>query len=375
MKIFHIITGLKVGGAEMMLLKLLERRSPKVKAKVISLTHTDSIGKRINDLGIPVVALEMRPGTLNPFALLGLVRLLQKERPDIIHTWMYHADLLGGLAARWAGIPSIIWNIRSSDLSRERNKATTRLVVALCAKLSVLIPNRIQCCSNVAKDIHLSWGYDRDKFIITPNGFDLERFVPDSHARLAVRQELAVGVDTPLVGLIARFDPQKNHSGFFEAAGYLHKKRPDVHFLLAGDKIDTKNPAIIAAIERAGVSDVTHLLGLREDIPRIMASLDVLASSSYGEAFPNVLGEAMACGVPCAVTDVGDSAYIVGNTGKVVGSGDMKALAEALESFLDLPSEEREQIGQQARHRIQENFDISRVVKLYEALYEEVYAS
>ncbi len=370
-KLTFIITGLNTGGAEMMLLKLLERLSPEFNPQVISLTDIGAIGERIQALGIPVIALGMSPTVPNPLAFLKLVKLLKQSQPDIVHTWMYHADLLGGIAARMAGESRIIWNIRQSDLSKEKSKATTLLVAGLCARLSSIIPHRIQSCSVVAKDIHISSGYAPDKFIVTPNGFDLERFQPNPNFRESVRQELGLAANTPLVGVIARFDPQKNHAGFFVAAGYLHQKRPDAHFLLAGSGIDRENSLLMQAIDKAQVSHVTHLLGLRQDIPQIMASLDVLVSpSSYGEGFPNVLGEAMGCGVPCVVTDVGDSADIVGDTGKVVGRDDMIGLAEAVEYLLSLPSPQRLTLGEQAHHRIQENFEINHVVSLYESLYK-----
>lgn len=369
-----IITGLNTGGAEMMLLKMLERlSSTKFSPRVISLTDIGSIGQRIQSLGIPVTALGMQRGIPDPLALLRLVDILQRSKPDIVHTWMYHADLLGGIAARIAGIPAIIWNIRHSDLSKEKNKATTLWVARLCARLSHIIPNCIQCCSIVARDVHIKLGYAANKFTVTPNGFDLENFQPNPQARESVRQELRISADTLLVGLIARFDPQKNHTGFFEAAGYLHQKRPDVHFLLAGRNINTSNEVLMKAIHKAKVNHVTHLLGFREDIPRLMASLDLLASSSHGEGFPNVLGEAMACEVPCVVTDVGDSAYIVGNTGKFVASNDMIGLAKALETLLQLSTKERSQLGQQARLRIAENFEINEVVNLYQSLYEKLH--
>ncbi|MEA5527543.1 glycosyltransferase family 4 protein [Nodularia spumigena] len=373
-KLTLIITGLNTGGAEMMLLKLIERLSPEFTPQVISLTDIGAIGERIQSLGIPVTALGMSRTIPNPLALLKLVKLLKHSQPDIVHTWMYHADLLGGLAARMAGVSKVIWNIRHSDLSKEKSKATTRLVAAFCAKISHSVPDRILSCSQVGQKIHINIGYMADKFVVIANGSDLERFQPNPNFRESVRQELGIAADTPLVGVIARFDPQKNHTGFFTAAGYLHQKRPDVHFLLAGSGIDTDNSVLMRAIDKAQVSHVTHLLGLRQDIPRLMASLDVLVSpSSYGEGFPNVLGEAMGCGVPCVVTDVGDSAYIVGDTGKVVAPDDMIGLAEAIDSLLSLPSSQRLTLGEQARHRIQENFEINHVVSLYESLYQEVY--
>ena len=371
-----IITGLNTGGAEMMMLKLLEHLPVQFSVQVISLTNIGPIGQRIQSLGIPVTALEMPRSIPSPTALLRLVRLLKRNKPDIVHTWMYHADLLGGLAARLAEVPIVVWNIRHSDFSKETTKITTRLVAALCARLSKTIPDCIQCCSSVARDIHAGLGYAPSKFVVIPNGFDLDHFQPNPQDRESVRQELEINADTPLVGLVARFDPQKNHLGFFEAVSYLHQKRPDVHFLLAGRGIDNANDVLMEAIHQAKVSHVTHFLGLRDDIPRLMASLDVLVSAStHGEAFPNVLGEAMACGVPCVVTDVGDSAYIVGDTGKVVAPDDMAGLAIALDNLLSLPTEERFKLGRQARLQIAENFEIGKVVNLYQSLYEELYSA
>lgn len=370
-KIAFIITGLNTGGAEMMLFKLLERLSPEFTPQVISLTDIGAIGQRIQSLGIPVFHLGMNGKLPNPLALIHLIGILKRIKPNIVSTWMYHADFLGGLAARMAGLSKVIWSIHCSQLDIT-SKLTTRLLVKVCARLSGIVPEQIHSCSLVARDIHISSGYDRTKFLVIPNGFDTTKFRPNPLAKDSVRQELGISCDTPLVGMLARFDPQKNHIGFVEAAGYLHEKRPDVHFLLAGADIDDHNLILSKAIKKAKINDVTHLLGSRQDIYRIMSSLDVLASSSYGEAFPNVIGEAMSCGVPCAVTDVGDSAYIVGDTGKVVFSGNMIGLADAMDSLLSLSSFDRAKLGEKARYRIEENFEISHIVNLYESAYRKL---
>lgn len=374
MKLVLIITGLSTGGAEMMLLKLLERfDAARFSPHVISLTSLGEIGPRIEALGISVEALGMRPGMIpNPITFAYLVRRLKALKPDVVHTWMYHADLVGGLAARMARVPAIAWNIRHSNLSRDQTRWSTRTVAQLCAKLSRWLPNRIVCNSQTARDIHIGIGYDPDRFMILPNGFDLSRFYPDLASRHALRLELGLSDHTPLIGLIARFDPQKNHQGFFEAASQLHQQRPDVHFLLAGSGIADSNSMIREWVQRYGIAEVTHFLGLRQDIPRLTAALDIASSSSYGEAFPNVIGEAMACGVPCVVTDVGDSAYIVGDTGRVVPPGDMSGLAAAWEQLLALPDRERHALGERARARIAEQFEIGAVVNRYEAFYEEL---
>jgi glycosyltransferase involved in cell wall biosynthesis len=369
-KLVIVITGLNTGGAEMMLLKILERIDrQRFSIQVISLTNSGGVGPRIEALGIPVDALGMTPGVPNPFAVLRLAWRLRKFRPDMVHTMMYHANLLGGVAAMLAGVRAISWGIHHCDLSRQGNKRATLAVVAICATLSRWVPNVILNCSEVSRRVHIEHGYSAERMVVVPNGFDVSRFRPDAIARVAVRRELGLAVNTPLVGLIGRFDPQKNHAGFFDAVGMLHRRLPNVRFVLAGNGIGTENNELMGMIEAAGVISVTHLLGLRSDIPRLMAALDVLASSSIGEAFPNVLGEAMASGVPCAVTDVGDSAYIVGDTGRVVASRDMAGLAAALESLLILAPVEWEALGLQARARVVENFEIGSVVRLYEKFY------
>ena len=375
-RVLYIITGLSTGGAEMMLLKVLERLDrQRFSPHVISLTSLGDLAPRIVALGIPVEAMGMRPSITGWLNFFRLVRLLKRLHPDVVHTWMYHADLLGGLAARLAGISAVGWCIRNSNLDKDKTKFLTRAVVGLCALISKWVPSRILSCSEKARQVHVAHGYAAEKMVVVPNGFDLTRFKPDNDARHRIRAELGITEQTPLVGLIGRFDPQKNHAGFFEAAVVLHREMPQVHFVLIGNGIDINNAALMQAITHAGVLANTHLLGLRNDIPELMAALDVLASSSYGEAFPNVLGEAMACGVPCAVTDVGDSAYIVGDTGRVVASGDMHGLAAALGDLLALPLPEKAALSERARARVAEHFEIGGVVRRYEKFYESLLAN
>ncbi len=358
-----------------MLLKLLERLDRnRFAPHVISLTTLGEIGPRIAALGIPVEAMDMKPGLPSPLGFLRLMRQIRRVKPDVVHTWLYHADLLGGLAARLAGVSAIGWCIRNSNLDKDKTKLSTRAVVRLCASISSWVPSQILSCSEAARQIHVALGYAAEKMRVVPNGFDLARFKQDGDARSAVRAELGIADSTPLVGLIGRFDPQKNHAGFFEAAGILSRQMPHVHFVLAGRGIEQNNAVLMQPINKAGVLANTHLLGLRDDVPRLMAALDVLASSSYGEAFPNVLGEAMACGVSCAVTDVGDSAYIVGDTGRVVASSDMRGLAAALEDLLALSPPEKVTLGERARARVAAHFEIGRVVQQYENFYEALLA-
>lgn len=369
-RVVLIITGLGTGGAEMMLLKMLQcmdrmRFTP----HVISLTDKAEIGARIESLGIEVEALGMRPGAFSVKRWLRLVARLRALKPDLVHTWMYHADLLGGVAARVAGIPAVAWGLHNSNLDPDKSKRSTRIVMRGCALLSGRIPLRILSCSERARRIHVEAGYCSSKIVVVPNGFDLQRFQPNDEMRVSVRDELGLPRTSLLVGLIARDDPQKNHAGFIRAAALVHEALPDVQFVMAGAGIDATNATLRRAIDDAGLLEVVHMLGRRDDIPRIMASLDVVASSSHSEAFPNVLGEAMACGIPCVVTDAGDSAAIVGDTGRVVPVGDMAAFGRELLALISMPSADRRVLGFKARERVREHFEIGHVVRQYENFY------
>jgi glycosyltransferase involved in cell wall biosynthesis len=367
--IVFIITGLNTGGAETTLLKLIARLDRKrFNPRIISLTKRGDLSPKFIALDISVTEINLK----NPFNFFVLIALLRKIKPNIVHTWMYHADLLGALAARFAGVKKIAWCIRNSNLDKDKTKLSTRLVVKICAFLSKRLPSAIVSCSQAARAIHEDLGYDRAKMREIPNGFDLDAFKIDPDARAKIRAELGVNDKTPLIGLIARFDPQKNHLGFIEAAGMIRGAVPEARFVLVGKGIDSKNAAILEAIEANKIAAQTYLLGKRDDIPAICAALDVYASSSYGEAFPNVLGEALACGVPCAATDAGDSAYIVGDAGKIVKIGDMQGLSKAVLELLALSESDRREISQKARDRVIKNFEIGDMVKRYELFYKEL---
>lgn len=370
-----VITGLNIGGAEMMLLMMLRHLDRKRFApSVISLGGIGKIGQRIAEAGVPVTALNLRPGLP---ALLGIVRLaslLRRNRPDLVHTWMYHADLVGGVAAHLAGIRALAWGIRHTDLSVSANKWTTLAVVKACALLSPWLPDRVTVNSEAARKAHVSAGYVANKMVVIPNGFDLSRFVRNASARGVLREILGVDATALLVGMIGRYHAQKNHLGFVSAMAAVHALRPKVHFVLVGAGVDDRNAQLVKAIRVAGLESVVHLLGPRDDIPQLMAGLDVLALPSVGEAFPNVVGEAMACEVPCAVCNVGDSAWIVGDCGRVVAADDMYDLARAIIGLLDLPANERAALGIRARERVALLFEIGAVARQYENFYEAVAA-
>jgi glycosyltransferase involved in cell wall biosynthesis len=368
-RVTHVITGLRTGGAEFVLYRLLSAIDrEQFSCRVISLGREEPLGKLIDGLKIPVNYLGMNPGLPDPCALVRLSSWLRRDPPHVVQTWLYHADLLGGLAARLNRIP-VVWGIHNSALSPGSIKKSTLWVVRMSMLLSHSIPDRIISCSQQARDVHVALGYDAKKFSVIPNGFDLNQFHPDPSARLSLCRDLGLDNSALLVGLVARFDPLKDHNNFIEAASLLHDRQPLAQFILCGDGITWDNDALTGRIDLAGLRPVFHLLGRRQDIPTIMPGLDVLVSSSFGEAFPNVLGEAMACGVPCVATDVGDSRFMIADTGRIVPPREPQILAEAVSELLDLPQAERMALGQKARQRVQELFSLPSMVQSYQDLY------
>jgi glycosyltransferase involved in cell wall biosynthesis len=371
--ILWLISGLEYGGAEMMLYKLLSHMDrSRFTSQVVSMTDLGPFSRKIQELGVPLWSLKMRRGIPNPMGIVRLAHWLRQAKPDVIQTWMYHADLIGGLAAKLAGGIPVAWGIRQSNLSNHGNRRLTIYTKTMCAQVSNWLPTRIVCCSEASQRLHTALGYASQKMVVIPNGFDLSAFKADLIARKSVRAELRIPADAPLIGLVGRFDPQKDHRNFVCAAALLHHSRPDVHFLLCGDDVTWENARLRGWIEKAGIRKQCVLLGRRDDMPRLTAALDIASLSSFGEGFPNVIGEAMACGVPCVVTDVGDCALIVGQTGRVVPPQNEKELANALGELVRLGREGRSQLGAAARRRILEYFNLPDIVGRYESLYQEI---
>ncbi|MBF0309712.1 MAG: glycosyltransferase [Magnetococcales bacterium] len=372
-KVVHLITGLQGGGAETMLARLLGRMDRTgFQNTVISLLGEGVIGKRLLDDGIPVHHLSGSQGGGKASWVFKLAGLLRALRPDLIQTWMYHADLFGSLGSRVLPDVPLIWGIHNSNLDPASSRLSTRLIVKGLARLSGWIPDRIVSCSEVARDLHVALGYPQEKMVVIPNGFDVGAFAPDPQARLSLRQELGLSGDALLIGRIGRAHPQKDNANFLKAALLVVRRYPQVHFLLCGDGLTRTNPEVGGLVSLHGLENRCHLLGRREDLPRVNAALDIACSSSaFGEAFPLVLGEAMACGVPCVTTDVGDSAALVRETGLVVPPRDEVKLSEALISLIEQGPEGRAKLGWEARERIKSHYSLPVVVSRYEKLYRE----
>jgi len=371
-KIAHIITDLDVGGAEMMLYKLVSRLDQQLFMNmVISLKPTGPLGAKIRSLGIPVFDLGMRKGIISPMGFLRVAKLILSWKPTIIQTWLYHADLIGFLMAKVTGAGKVVWNIRCSNMDLQHYPRLTNWTIKLCAMLSPF-PETVITNSYSAKKYHKGLGYNPKKFVVIPNGFDVDIFSSATEARGRLRSQLGVEKDSMLVGLVARYDPMKDHRTFLKAAGKIVERASHVHFVLAGDGIEYKNKELSLLIDKPELKHHVHLLGQRDNISVIVAALDIACSSSYGEGFSNAIGEAMACGVPCVVTDVGDSARIVGETGKVVPPKTPDALANAMIELLALPFEERQALGKAARERIRKHYSLKKIVRDYEKVYSRI---
>ena len=373
MKVVHVITGLGRGGAESVLLQLCSAsQGSELQHTVISLTDRgdmasglEAAGVRVIDLGIdsPLSAL------LAVWRLRGILRALD---PDVVQTWMYHADLLGGIAARLAGIRALVWGIRSTVTDSQSIKRSTRVLIRVCAWLSRGMPVRIVVCAHDSADSHARAGYRRDKMVIIQNGVDTARFrdviVPP--ADWIDANELQS--DRALLGTVARFTPQKDHENLLKALGILAGQGEPFLCVLVGQSMDAGNEMLGRWINENGLDEHIVLMGLRRDIPEVMHALDIHVLSSVVEGFPNVLAEAMACGTPCVSTDAGDARYIVADKGWLVPRSDPDALAQALHEALAERRESPEVWHNRrlaCRKHIQEEFSLHRMVDNYAALW------
>lgn len=371
-RVAHLITDLSVGGAEMMLLRLVEKMDERsFSSLVISLTDIGPVGESIRKLGIPVEALGMQFGRPSPIAIAKLVGLLRSFGPQVVQSWLYHSDLLATLATGLSRKPGLLWNLRCSDMDLTRYSRLTRWVVGACARLSH-VPDVVVSNSDAGRRYHTGLGYRPKRWEVIPNGFDLDRFRPDLVARARLRAELGVPAEALLVGLVARHDPMKDHETFLRAAAQLRRSHSEVHFVLCGTRVTMENPALSGWVRDLGLEGAAHLLGERHDVPVLTAALDIACSSSISEGFPTAVGEAMACGVPCVVTDAGDSAALLGDAGRVVPARDPASLAKAIDGLVALGPPGRGEMGVLGRDRIERRYSLPAVVSRYEKLYREI---
>lgn len=375
LRVLHVITGLGQGGAESVLWRLATYPDQAVEHVVVSLTDDGVYGERLRAAGVAVHTLGMPRGRITLGGFMALRRLIAQTKPQAVQTWMYHADLIGGVAARLAGVRAIAWGIRNSGAHLERSSRSARMVLRACAALSGVLPRAIVCAAQNAAERHAAKGYRRDRMVVISNGYDLSRYAPDPAARERVRAQWGLAGDVPVIGCVARWDPLKDHANLLRAVAALVRDGRDagLRCVLVGRGMTADNPDLMALVDKLNLRDRLVLAGPSDDVPAVMNGLDLHVLSSCAEGFPNVVAEAMACGIYCVATDVGDAAYIIGETGVVVPPEQPEALARGIEAGLrEVASRGQGRAGEAGRARVLENFDLARMVQSYIAVWRRI---
>ena len=334
---------------------------------VISLTDLGFHGPILQKQGVSVYEMGMRSPKDFLRSAWRLIFLLRKIKPEILQTWMVHADLIGGTAARLAGIKHVIWGVHSTDYSVESR--STQVLRWLCSPLSYLIPSKVVCVAQSSLNASVDAGYAAQKMIVINNGFDVEALRQQRNPVGAIRAMAGIAPDELIIGCLGRFNPAKDHANFVKAAGLLAAKYPKSRFLMVGRNLDAANIALRSLISATGYENRFILLGERADAAACIDAMDVFVLSSCTEAFPMVLGEAMALGIPCVTTNVGDSALLLGDAGELVPPRDSLALAAAVSRILDLTAVERKALGHKGSKRVEECFTMLAALERFDELY------
>jgi glycosyltransferase involved in cell wall biosynthesis len=367
MNVIHIITGLDDGGAEAVLYRLcLSDKS--YNHIVVSLMDEGKYGPLLVDKDIKVYCLNMKRGRVSLAGLLKLYKIIRKINPYVVQTWMYHANLIGGVVSRLVGIKNVVWGIHHTNLIKGESKLSTIILGKICAFLSHFIPQNIIYCAHKSKRVHEELGYSMGKAFVIGNGYNINQFFTDNYIRDTFRSKFKVSNEVNLLGMVGRYDPLKDHLNLIMALPRIIKAGYNIKLILVGKDLDVNNQTLLNQIQENELLDKILLLGQRNDILAVMNALDLHLLSSSSEAFPNVLPEAMACGTPCVTTDVGDAGLIVGTTGWVVPPKDPLLLANAIMQALDEKHSNNQQWQDRkskCRTRIVDNFSIERMVSNY----------
>tara|TARA_B110000008_G_scaffold268889_1_gene297491 strand:+ start:648 stop:1790 length:1143 start_codon:yes stop_codon:yes gene_type:complete len=367
-RILHIINGLSNGGTEGVLYRLILEDQLNEHC-VLSLTDFGIYGQKLLDKGIKVEKFEFKKNLKTLKQLFLLYRFSKKINPDIIQTWMYHSDLVGGIVGKLIGTNAIFWGIRNSNLDKDKVPFSTRIIVKINAILSNLIPTKIISCSVLAKNIHQKLGYSKAKTVVIPNGFDLNKFKPKNESKLKLRSELKIDENTCLLGMIARWHHHKDHNNLFRALNLLNQiSTTNWKILLVGHLIDESNIDLMSNVKKYKLENHVIILKERDDIETVYNAIDINILSSFGEAFPNVIAEAMGSGIPCISSDVGDASLIIGKTGWLVEPNNYRLLMEILSKSItefinDKSSWSIRKVD--CRERIQRKYSIERMVDSY----------
>lgn len=365
MRIVHIINTLSTGGAESSLERLVSHMNGDgYENYVISLSDTGRIGARLQQKGVEVAAIDMRRKTLKSLFLLASE--LRRYGPDIVHTWMYHSNLIGGLVARLATRGKVIWNVRHNNIDLRYNKLTTILAIFVTVLFSRWVPDRIVFCSERSRNMHVKLGYPEKKTSIIYNGFVAS---PRRGRANLTRSSLEIGERDFVIGMVARYDRLKGFPVLIKAAELFIRTWPNTRFLLAGHGVTWQNDELAGMIGERLLDKFFRLVGEVDDSSIVFGISDIVTLSSYSEAFPNVVAEGMMQAVPCVVTDVGEASRIVGETGIVVRPDDASALAEGWTRLIRMDRSDLKRLGQLARDRVRQQFGITTMIEAYARLY------
>ena len=302
--------------------------------------------------------------------LYRLVAVLHRLKPEVIYSFLDLPNILATVLRQFVGTPRLVWSIRAAGMEMRHYDWLTRAIPWVEARLSgrsdLIIAN-----SHAGAGWAIRRGFPADRMCVVQNGIDTVRFRPDTAGRSRVRADWGVGESTRLIGLTARLDPMKDHQGFLTACGALATAHEDLHFVCVGNGLVAYQAELTELARRLGIAHRVIWAGARQDMPAIHSALDVECSASaFGEGFSNAIGEAMACGVPCVVTDVGDSARIVGELGEVVPPRDSNALAHALMRMLERVRQEPD-LARRVRQRIENKFSLEQMVSRTEQVLLE----
>lgn len=365
-KIVHVITDLDVGGAEMMLYRLLSSSvgSTDYQHIVISLTSQGPIAAQLKARGFVVFDCGLVSLKKMPAAIMRLRRLLQQLQPDIVQTWMYHADFIGGLVARWCGYRNIIWGIRSTQVPI--NSRLTGLLVKINARLSYLLPKKIVCVAQAALESHRQFGFDDKRMLVIGNGIDLDEFFKGIDSNLSVEKTPSL---PRIIGCVGRYHADKGQDLLVQSFAQLLPQQPDLRLMLIGRGCDSANQQLVALLKQLNLEHAVDLLGERQDIAALLHTMDIYCMPSRSEGFPNGLVEAMACGLPCVATDVGDARLLGDGVVQFVAPASVSELTRGLQQMLEISPAARLSLGQQAAQRIKQQYSIDVVRSQFEALY------
>jgi glycosyltransferase involved in cell wall biosynthesis len=364
MNVAFLIRSLDYGGAQRQLIQLAKGlHQNDHSSSVILLYSNGHLQKELDRSGVLIRSLN-KSGRWDVFGfILRLIRILQKDQPDAVYAFLDVPNLLAVILKPLFPRIKMIWGVRASNMDLSRYNWIASLTYWFECRLS-RFADLIIVNSRSGFDHAAANGFPKNKMVVIPNGIDTERFYPDPSERQRVRKEWGLSENDKLIGLVARLDPMKDHPTFLRAAALLAKKREDVRFVCVGDGPANYRHELYALTKELGLADRVMWTGARADMPAVYNALDIAtSSSSYGEGFPNVIGEAMACGVPCVVTDVGDSGWIVGNSDAIVPVKEPYIMAHSWSLYLAI---NRNKLSQQLRLKIVEKFSVKRLIDLTE---------